>query len=93
MCSEILPRVSPDQESIIFKITLCDSQVECEVSRTALEQWFWLPPTASNERMLRAYMNGANRIAAVATRKARKLSALRGRVTLASKDFRPSRLD
>jgi hypothetical protein len=61
--------VSPDGKSIIFMAVLRGRPVQCSVSREVLEQYFWAPTGACDERLLKVYAEGYRRIAAVAERK------------------------
>jgi Protein of unknown function (DUF1488) len=62
-------RVSPDNKSVLFVAELRGRRVPCSVTREALEQHFWAPVGASNDRLLKAYADGYKRIVAMAERK------------------------
>jgi hypothetical protein len=69
---EVLERaaaVSPDGRAVIFTLSIRGREVECAVTRDALEEHFWLPLGADATRMLKTFENGRNRLFAVAQRK------------------------
>jgi hypothetical protein len=43
--------------------------MQCSITRSALEQYFWTPVGAHDARLLKALNDGHNRIAAAAERK------------------------
>lgn len=59
--------------------------IECVVTREALEQHFWVPPGASETRALKAFADGRARIMAVAERKMRARAG--ERIMLTVDDF------
>ncbi|MDE1184230.1 DUF1488 domain-containing protein [Paraburkholderia sp.] len=75
---ELEPHVSADGRSINFMLTIRGRELECVVTREALEQHFWLQRGASEARILRTFEDGRKRITAVAERKmlARQASKL-----------------
>ena len=82
---DLEPAVSPDGRSVIFVLSARGREVECSVSREALEQYFWLQPGASEARILRAFGDGGKRIVAIAQR---KMLAHEGeRIVLTAGDF------
>jgi hypothetical protein len=67
------PRVSPDGAVVTFVASLHNQSVQCSISRDALERHFWLPAGSSEARVLKAFVDGGQRItAAVARRMLRK---------------------
>ena len=63
--------VSSDGSAIAFRLSGRIGDVECAITREALEVHFWLPVGADASRMLRTFADGRNRIVAVAERKMR----------------------
>jgi hypothetical protein len=61
--------ISSDKRSVTFVIPWRGEPVTCNVSRSALEAYFWLPPNADDARTLMVFRNGFDRIYAVAMRK------------------------
>ena len=82
---ELAPSVAPDSRSVIFTLSIQGREVECSVSREALEQHFWVQPGACDTRILRAFADGRKRIMAVAERKI--LAHSGERVVLTAADF------
>jgi hypothetical protein len=82
---EAPPSVAPDNRSVIFTLSTHGREVECSVSREALEQHFWVQPGASDTRILKAFADGRKRITAVAERKL--LAHSDGRIVLTAADF------
>lgn len=80
--------VSADGQSVSSTVNVRGTLVYCSVTRQALEQWFWLPKPASDEKLLKTFFDGINRISAVATRKALSLGAVAGPIVLEAKEFR-----
>jgi hypothetical protein len=66
---EFEPSVSADGRAVIFQLSTRGRDLECAVTREALEQYFWLQPDASAARVLKAFADGRKRITAVAERK------------------------
>ena len=66
---EAPPSLAPDNRSVIFALSTHGREVECSVSREALEQHFWVQPGASDTRILKAFADGRKRITALAERK------------------------
>ena len=62
-------RVSSDGKLVLFVATIRDRGVQCSISRRALEEHFWAPIGASDARLLKAYADGRNRVAAAVERK------------------------
>ena len=79
------PSVAPDNQSVIFTLSTHGREVECSVSRDALEQHFWVQPGAGDARILKAFADGRKRITAVAERKL--LAHSDERIVLTPADF------
>lgn len=82
---ELESSVSPDGRAVVFVLSLRGRDIECVVTREALEQHFWVQPAASETRMLKAFADGRARIMAVAERKARAHAG--ERIVLGVDDF------
>ncbi|MFM0306073.1 DUF1488 family protein [Paraburkholderia sediminicola] len=63
------PVVSPDGRTVVFMLSIRGRAVEGAIARDALEEHFWLPPSADATRTLKTFENGRNRIVAIAQRK------------------------
>ncbi len=63
------PRVGADRRVVSFVLSTRGRDLECAVTREALEQYFWLQPGASETRVLKTFQDGCRRIFAVAERK------------------------
>ncbi|WP_321792711.1 DUF1488 domain-containing protein [Burkholderia pyrrocinia] len=83
--AELQPLVAPDGQSIMFVLSSRGRNIDCQVTRDALEQHFWAPPGATETRILRAFADGRGRIVAIAERK--MLSHGGERVVLTVDDF------
>lgn len=83
--AELQPRVAPDGQSITFVLSSRGRNIDCQVAREVLEQHFWVPPGATETRILRAFSDGRGRIVAMAERK--MLSRGGERVVLTMDDF------
>lgn len=68
---DLAPGVSPDGRAIIFRMSGLKRDVECAITREALEECFWLPTGADGARMLKTFADGRQRIIAAAERKLR----------------------
>ncbi|SOE98088.1 Protein of unknown function [Burkholderia sp. OK233] len=68
---DFAPTVSPDGRAIIFHLSDRHREVEGEITRETLEEYFWLPGDADEVRMLKTFADGRQRILAVAERKMR----------------------
>jgi hypothetical protein len=66
---EFEPSVSADGRAVIFQLSTRGRELECAVTREALEQHFWLQRGAGEARVLKAFADGRKRITAVAERK------------------------
>ncbi|MFM0179071.1 DUF1488 domain-containing protein [Paraburkholderia aspalathi] len=82
---ELEPSISPDGRGVVFVLSVRGRDIECVVTREALEQHFWLQPGAAEARVLKAFSEGRMRIAAVAERKVRARAA--ERIVLTVHDF------
>jgi hypothetical protein len=67
--TEFEPSVSADGRTVIFLLSARGRDLECAVTREALEQHFWLQRDADEERVLKTFADGRKRIIAVAERK------------------------
>ena len=65
---------SSDGTQLVFVVHGRGHEVQCSITRVALEQHFWVPTGASDARLLKALADGRNRIAAVVERKMLKRS-------------------
>ncbi|SIO72461.1 Protein of unknown function [Burkholderia sp. GAS332] len=79
--------VSTDGRTVLFTLSVRNREVECTVTRDALEQHFWLTPDADAARTIRAFEDGRDRIVALARRKLLARSTEPVRLTV--KDFAP----
>jgi len=61
--------ISSDRRLLVFVVHGRGHEVQCSITREALEQHFWAPTGASDARLLKAFADGHNRIAAVVERK------------------------
>lgn len=66
---ELEPSVSADGRAVIFQLSTRGRDLECAVTREALEQHFWLQHGAGEDRILKTFADGRKRITAVAERK------------------------
>lgn len=66
---ELEPSVSADGRAVIFQLSTRGRDLECAVTREALEQHFWLQRGAGEARVIKAFTDGRKRITAVAERK------------------------
>ncbi|HEY4295634.1 MAG TPA: DUF1488 domain-containing protein [Paraburkholderia sp.] len=66
---EIEPSVSADGRMVIFQLSTRGRDLECAVTREALEEHFWLQRGADEARVLKTFADGRKRIIAVAERK------------------------
>jgi Protein of unknown function (DUF1488) len=82
---EAVPSVSADGRAVIFQLSSRGRDLECAVTREALEQHFWVQPDASEARILKAFADGRKRIIAVAERKTRAHAG--ERIVLTVDDF------
>ncbi|WP_278645405.1 DUF1488 family protein [Burkholderia lata] len=67
--AELQPRVAPDGRSVTFVLANRGRAVACNVACEVLEQHFWVPPGASETRVLQAFADGRGRLVAMAERK------------------------
>jgi hypothetical protein len=61
--------ISADRASVSFIAFSREQAIECNITRKALEQCFWAPVGASDERLLKALSDGYERISARVHRK------------------------
>ncbi len=82
---ECKPVCSKDGQSVTFSLCTHGRDIECAVTRDALEQHFWLRRGAAEARIIRAFEDGRKRITAAAKRKA--LARGGERIVLTAADF------
>lgn len=68
---DLAPEVTPDRRAVVFRLCDRDRDIECTITREALEEHFWLPPAADESRALKTFADGRRRILAMAERRAR----------------------
>jgi hypothetical protein len=61
--------ISADRASVSFVAFSREQPIRCDITRKALEQCFWAPVGASDERLLKALSDGYERISARVHRK------------------------
>jgi hypothetical protein len=61
--------ISADRASVSFVAFSREQAIQCNITRKALEQCFWAPTGASDERLLKALSDGYERISARVHRK------------------------
>ncbi|QQC66532.1 DUF1488 family protein [Paraburkholderia ginsengisoli] len=66
---ELEPSVSADGRAVLFLLSTRGRDLECAVTREALEEYFWLERGAGEARVLKTFADGRKRITAVAERK------------------------
>jgi hypothetical protein len=66
---DLPPGVSLDNRKVAFLFSDGKEDIECTVTREALETHFWLPRNADAGRVLKTFTDGRHRIAAIARRK------------------------
>ncbi|MFT4064569.1 DUF1488 family protein [Paraburkholderia sp.] len=66
---EAAASVSADGRAVIFQFSSRGRDLECSVTREALEQYFWLQSGAGEARVLQTFADGRKRITAIAERK------------------------
>jgi len=67
--------ISSDGKLVVFVAHVRGRAVQCSITRDVLEQYFWAPTGASDARLLKAYQDGHNRIAAAVERKILRTSS------------------
>jgi hypothetical protein len=77
--------VSSDGKLVVFVAHLRGRTVQCSITRDVLELHFWVPIGANDARLLKAYVDGHNRIAAAVER--RMLGAPDEPIKLNAADF------
>ncbi|MBC8748571.1 MULTISPECIES: DUF1488 family protein [Paraburkholderia] len=61
--------LSPDGKLVQFVAALPERSVQCAISREARECHFWVPSGAAGARLLKACLEGRQRIAVMVTRR------------------------
>jgi hypothetical protein len=61
--------VSSDGKLVAFVAHIRGRAVQCSITRSALEQYFWVPIGANGAHLLKALIDGHSRIAAAVERK------------------------
>jgi Protein of unknown function (DUF1488) len=61
--------VSADGRWVAFVAHIRGRAVQCSITRTTLEQYFWVPNGANEARLLKALTDGRSRIVAIVERK------------------------
>ncbi|QSN65053.1 MULTISPECIES: DUF1488 family protein [unclassified Caballeronia] len=61
--------ISADRATVSFVAFSREREIHCNITRKALEQCFWAPVGASDERLLKALNDGYERISARVHRK------------------------
>lgn len=61
--------VSSDGKVVAFAASFYNQSVQCSISRDALERHFWLPAGSSKARVLKAFVDGRQRITAAVERR------------------------
>lgn len=61
--------IAADRASVSFVAFSREQAIQCNITRKALEQCFWAPVGASDERLLKALSDGYERISARVHRK------------------------
>ncbi|ADG20868.1 DUF1488 family protein [Paraburkholderia atlantica] len=67
--AELEPQVLASRLGVTFSLVFQNRPVECIITITALEAYFWLEPRAGDERILKTFRDGYGRIRAIAERK------------------------
>lgn len=78
--------ISPDGKLVTFVAHVRGLDVQCSITRVALEEHFWLPAAADDARLIKGIVDGRARISAVVERK--MLRGSTGLIKLTSGDFR-----
>jgi hypothetical protein len=66
---ELEPQVLANRRGVAFSLARRTGEVECAITISALEAYFWLQPGASDARILKTFRDGYGRIRAIAERK------------------------
>ncbi|MBB5404424.1 DUF1488 family protein [Paraburkholderia youngii] len=66
---ELEPLVLANRLGVAFSLVRQNRPIECVITITALEAYFWLELRAGDERILKTFRNGYSRIRAIAERK------------------------
>jgi hypothetical protein len=79
------PSLVENGRAVMFTVVTAGREVKALITRTALEQYFWLGTDASEGRVLRIFADGRQRITAVTQRLALRSGATE--VRLDADDF------
>ena len=79
------PSLVENGRAVMFTVVTAGREVKALITRTALEQYFWLGPDASEGRVQRIFADGRHRITAVTQRLALRSGA--PEVRLDAEDF------
>ncbi|MBB5421735.1 DUF1488 family protein [Paraburkholderia sp. CNPSo 3155] len=82
---ELEPQVLANRLGVAFSLIFQKQPIECTITITALEAYFWLEPRAGDERILKTFRDGYGRIRAIAERKL--LAHPAARLELTTADF------
>jgi hypothetical protein len=66
---DLEPRVVANGSAVAFALPFRDRTVECTITVTTLQTFFWLGPRASEAQTLKTFRDGYGRIRAIAERK------------------------
>ncbi|MGF6658908.1 hypothetical protein QF000_000552 [Paraburkholderia atlantica] len=66
---ELEPQVLANRLGVTFSLVRENRPIECVITITTLEAYFWLEPRAGDERILKTFRDGYGRIRAIAERK------------------------
>ncbi|CAD6560736.1 DUF1488 family protein [Paraburkholderia sabiae] len=66
---DLEPRVLADRRGVAFALAHANSRVQCVITLTTLQAYFWLDPRASEAQVLKTFRDGYGRIRAIAERK------------------------
>ncbi|MDR5832269.1 DUF1488 family protein [Caballeronia sp. LP006] len=80
------PPLRLTKRGVEFSVMRNNQSIACVMKIEALQQFFWLEPSAADQRILRCFLDGRARIFAVAERKT--LTCSDNSILLTAKDFR-----
>ena len=63
------PQVLANRLDVALSLVFQNRPIECMITITALQAYFWLEPRAGDERILKTFRDGYGRIRAIAERK------------------------
>ena len=66
---DLEPRIVANGRGVAFAVPFRDRTVECTITVTTLQTFFWLGPQASEAPTLKTFRDGYGRIRAIAERK------------------------